>query len=65
VHAADDALRGARVVVLDEFLGNAQVGVDVSPVGLVEEAALIAVDDGLDQDRPLDSDGRVSMGAAG
>ncbi len=49
VHASHDALPGTGVVVLHELLGNAEVGVHVAPIALVEEAPLVSVDHGLDQ----------------
>ena len=54
VHAPHDALSGTRVVVLHELLGNAEVGVHVAPVALVEEAPLVAMDHGLHQHWPLE-----------
>ena len=53
VHAAHDAARGARVVVLHELhlRRHAELAVPLVPVGLGEEAALVAVDGGLDHDK--------------
>src|SRR5207244_8990333 len=53
VHAADDPVARAGVVVLDELLQDPELGVYSAAVALVEEAALVAMDDGLDQHRPL------------
>ena len=50
VEAAQGALRRARVVVLDELDVDAELGPGVAAVGLDHEAALVAVDLGLEQD---------------
>jgi hypothetical protein len=42
-------LRAARVVVLDELDLDAELAPGLAAVGLEHEAALVAVDDGLDQ----------------
>jgi hypothetical protein len=44
------------VVVLEEFLGDSELGEGVAAIGLLKEAPVIAVDDGLDQDRTLQTD---------
>ena len=46
--------RGARVVVLDELDVDPQLGPGVAAVGLDHEAALVAVDLGLEQHDPLE-----------
>ncbi len=48
VHAADDALARAGVVVLDHSAAMPEVAEDVAAIRLVEEAALVAEDAGLD-----------------
>ncbi len=52
VQATQRALRGARVVVLDELGLDAVLGPEVAAVGLDHEAALVAVDHRLEQDDP-------------
>ena len=54
VEAAQGALRGARVVVLDELDLDAELGPGVAAVGLDHEAALVAVDLRLEQDDPVE-----------
>ena len=51
VHAADDALARARVVVLDELVDDAQLAEHARAEGLDEETAFVAVDRGGQQDR--------------
>jgi hypothetical protein len=49
------------MIVLDELLGDAEFGVGVATICLVEEAAVVAVDDGVDQDGSLDLGGGFDM----
>ena len=58
VHPAHDPPPRAGVVVLDELVGDPDLGEGGAAVGLLEEAALVAVDDGLDQDRAVEADGQ-------
>ena len=60
----DDPLPRARVVVLDEVLSDPELAELVLPIGLEEEAASIAVDDRLDQDRAVQPCGQRAHGAA-
>ena len=53
VQAAHDPAARARVVVLDEVVVDPQLGQHASAVGLQEEAALVAVHDGLEQQRAV------------
>src|SRR4029077_8402044 len=53
VDPAQGALRGARVVVLDELDLDPELGPGVAAEGLEHEAALVAVHLGLDQDDPV------------
>ena len=50
VHAANDPAARARVVVLDEVLAIPSSAKALCAEGLEEEAALVAVDGGRDQD---------------
>jgi hypothetical protein len=41
------------MVVLNPLVVDAELSHYIAPVGLLEEATLVAVDDGLDEDRSL------------
>src|SRR5204862_3236688 len=55
VHASDDAVRRARMVVLDHLLGDAEIRERAAPVGLHEEPALVAEDARREQQRTVKS----------
>ena len=48
------------MVVLDEFVVDAKLGEGLLAEGLLEETARVAVDGGLEQDRPLEACGEAS-----
>jgi hypothetical protein len=52
--AAKDPLARARVVVLDEVAVNARLAPRLGAVGLDEKAAIVSVDDRLEQDHPVE-----------
>jgi len=58
VHPADDPTPGARVVILDEVIGDTEIGEGAAAVGLLEEATVVAMDDRFDQDRTGQCDGK-------
>src|SRR5918996_6585853 len=50
VHAPNDAALRARVVVLNPLVVDAELGEYVAAIGFLEEATLVAVHDGLEED---------------
>jgi hypothetical protein len=57
MHPAHDPAPRARVIVLEELISDSELGEGVAAIGLLKEASVIAMDDGLDQDRTLEADG--------
>src|SRR5438270_11884915 len=64
VDAADDAPPGARVVVLQHLLLDAELH-ERAAIGLDEEAAVVAVDGGLEEDRAFQAGFEASHCDAG
>jgi len=54
LHATQHPAYGARLVVLDEAIGHAELGERIGARGLQEEAASVAVHVRLEEDRPVE-----------
>src|SRR6266496_2928711 len=63
MQAADHAAPRARVVVLNELIRDSQLLVDVPPIALVEEAALVPVNLRFDENRSIQARGYASHAA--